>query len=262
MAAPLPLILLTGATGYVGGALLPKLVAAGYTVRCLVRTPAKLTAAGSNSEVVQGDVLDPPSLARAMAGIDIAYYLIHSLGEGQRFAERDREAATNFAAAARRANLRRIIFLGGLGESQQAMSAYLRSRQEVGALLRASGVPVIEFRAAVIIGAGSLSFELLRVLTERLPVMVTPKWVRVLTQPISIDDVVAYLLAAARLDVTESEIFEIGGADRVSYGDLMLEYARQRGLHRYIIPVPVLTPWLSSLWLALVAPAYAQIGRP
>jgi uncharacterized protein YbjT (DUF2867 family) len=262
MDASLPKILLTGATGYVGGALLPELVTAGYTVRCFVRTPAKFMAAGSGIEIVQGDVMDPPSLDRAMAGMDIAYYLIHSLGEGHRFAERDREAATNFSAAAQRAHIRRIIFLGGLGASQQAMSAHLRSRQEVGALLRASGVPVIEFRAAVIIGAGSLSFELLRALTERLPVMLTPKWVRVLTQPISIDDVVQYLLAAAQLDNRENEIFEIGGADQVSYGDLMMEYARQRGLHRYIIPVPVLTPWLSSLWLALVAPAYAKIGRP
>lgn len=262
MDTSLPKILLTGATGYVGGALLPKLVAAGYTVRCFVRMPAKFTATGSGIEVVQGDVMNPLSLDRALAGMEIAYYLIHSLGEGHRFAEQDRQAATNFAAAAQRARLRRIIFLGGLGESQQAMSAHLRSRQEVGALLRTSGIPVIEFRAAVIIGAGSLSFELLRALTERLPVMVTPKWVRVLTQPISIDDVVQYLLAAVQLDIRDSEIFEIGGADRVSYGDLMMEYARQRGLQRYIIPVPVLTPWLSSLWLALVAPAYAKIGQP
>lgn len=260
--ASLPLILLTGATGYVGRSLLPRLVEAGYRTRCFVRNLAKLTASGPNIEVAQGDVFDPASLDRAMAGIKIAYYLIHSLGEGRRFPERDRVAAVNFAEAARKAKVRRIIFLGGLGESRQAMSAHLRSRQEVGTLLRASGVPVIEFRAAVIIGAGSLSFELLRALTERLPVMVTPKWVRVLTQPISIDDVVEYLLAAARLETSESEIFEIGGADQVSYGDMMVEYARQRGLHRLIIPVPVLTPWLSSLWLALVTPAYAKIGRP
>ncbi|MHB0935426.1 MAG: NAD(P)H-binding protein [Armatimonadota bacterium] len=255
------MILLTGATGYVGGALLPKLVEAGYRTRCFARNPAKITPSGSRIEVVQGDVFDIPSLSRAMAGIDIAYYLIHSLGEGHRFPERDRAAAVNFADAARKAKVRRIIYLGGLGESRQQMSAHLRSRQEVGALLRASGVPVIEFRAAVIIGAGSLSFELLRALTERLPVMVTPKWVHVLTQPISIDDVVQYLLAAARLETGESEIFEIGGPDQVSYGDMMLEYARQRGLRRLIIPVPVLTPWLSSLWLALVTPAYAKIGR-
>ena len=259
--ASLPVILLTGATGYVGGALLPKLVEAGYRTRCFARNPAKIMPSGSRIEVVQGDVFDPPSLDRAMAGIDIAYYLIHSLGEGHRFPERDRAAAVNFADAARKAKVRRIIYLGGLGESRQQMSAHLRSRQEVGTLLRASGVPVIEFRAAVIIGAGSLSFELLRALTERLPVMVTPKWVHVLTQPISIDDVVQYLLAAARLETGESEIFEIGGPDQVSYGDMMLEYARQRGLRRLIIPVPVLTPWLSSLWLSLVTPAYAKIGR-
>ncbi|HSH17526.1 MAG TPA: SDR family oxidoreductase, partial [Verrucomicrobiae bacterium] len=172
-----------------------------------------------------------------------------------------RQAAENFAAAARAAGVQRIIYLGGLGEDKPDLSAHLRSRHEVGECLRAHGVPVIEFRASIIIGSGSLSFEMIRALVERLPVMVTPRWVRVRAQPIAIGDVLAYLRAALSLKVESSLIVEIGGPDQVSYGDLMREYARQRGLRRLMIPVPLLTPRLSSLWLGLVTPLYARVGR-
>lgn len=257
-----PLILLTGATGYVGGRLLPRLEAAGQRVRCLTRRPEALRSrVHAATEVVPADVLDPASLAGAMAGGDIAYYLVHSMGVAAGFAAQDRAAARTFGAAARAAGVRRIVYLGGLGEAGVATSPHLRSRQEVGELLRASGVEVIELQASVVLGSGSLSFELLRALVERLPVMIAPRWVAVETQPIGIDDLLAYLVAALDLPPVGSRVYEIGGADRVSFGDLMRAYARQRGLRRLIIPVPVLTPRLSSLWLGLVTPVYARVGR-
>ena len=183
------------------------------------------------------------------------------MGLAEGFEEQDRSAARNFGAAARVAGVRRIIYLGGLGEPDQATSPHLRSRREVGDLLRESGIEVIEFRASVVLGSGSLSFEMIRALVERLPVMIAPRWVAVKTQPIGIVDLLAYLMAALDLPPEESRIYEIGGADQVSFGDLMLEYARQRGLWRKIIPVPVLTPRLSSLWLGLVTPLYVRVGR-
>jgi uncharacterized protein YbjT (DUF2867 family) len=259
---PPPTILLTGATGYVGGRLLGALELSGKRVRCLARHPDSLAAkVSSGTEVVRGDVLDPGSLRRALHGIDTAYYLVHSMGSAANFEKEDRVAAKNFGSAARDEGVRRIIYLGGLGDSSKPLSAHLKSRQEVGAVLRESGVEVIEFRASVIIGSGSLSFELIRALVERLPVMITPRWVSVPAQPIAIDDVLQYLLAAEKLPHGGSRIIEIGGADQVSYGDLMKEYARQRGLRRIMISVPVLTPWLSSLWLGLVTPVFARIGR-
>jgi uncharacterized protein YbjT (DUF2867 family)/uncharacterized protein YndB with AHSA1/START domain len=197
----------------------------------------------------------------ALAGVDAAFYLVHSMGATGNFEEQDRQAAENFGAAARAAGVKRIIYLGGLAEDGQELSAHLRSRHEVGECLRKSGVPVIEFRASIIIGSGSLSFEMIRALVERLPVMVTPRWVRVTAQPIAIGDVLAYLRAALSLKIDGSVIAEIGGPDQVSYGELMREYARQRGLRRCMIPVPLLTPRLSSLWLGLVTPLYARIGR-
>jgi uncharacterized protein YbjT (DUF2867 family) len=254
-------ILLTGATGYVGGRLLTALEAAGYHVRCLARRPETLQhRAGPGVEVVAGDVQDPASLERALAGCDVAYYLVHSMGVGGGFEEADRRAATSFGQAARVAGLRRIIYLGGLG-SGRALSPHLASRQEVGRLLAASGVPTLEFRASIVLGSGSLSFEMIRALVERLPVMVAPRWVRTRTQPIAVEDLVAYLLAGLDLDTAESRLFEIGGADVVSYEGLMREYARQRGLRRRLLPVPVLSPALSSLWLGLVTPLYARVGR-
>lgn len=256
------LILLTGATGYVGGRLLTRLELAGQTVRCLARRPEFLQArVGPQTELARGDVLDAASLPPAMRGVDVAYYLVHSMGSTGNFEEQDRQAARNFAEAAREAGVRRIVYLGGLGADVDELSPHLRSRHEVGELLRASGVPVIEFRASIVIGSGSLSFELVRALVERLPVMVTPRWVRVPAQPIAINDMLAYLVAARELPGTGSATFEVGGPDVVAYADLMREYARQRGLRRAMIPVPVLTPRLSSLWLGLVTPVYARVGR-
>jgi uncharacterized protein YbjT (DUF2867 family) len=257
------LILVTGATGYVGGRLLPLLVEDGWRVRCLARQPERLSArVPAEVEVVPGDVFDTASLALAMQGVAAAYYLVHSLGATGDFEEQDRLAADNFAAAARAAGVERIIYLGGLGEDEVELSAHLRSRHEVGERLRAHGVPVIELRASIIIGSGSLSFEMIRALVERLPVMVTPRWVQATAQPIAIGDVLAYLRAALTVATgNRSLTVEIGGPDQVSYGELMHEYARQRGLRRWMIPVPLLTPRLSSLWLGLVTPLYARVGR-
>ena len=256
-----PLILLTGATGYVGGRLLAAVEGEGSRVRCLARRPEHLAGrVGRDTEVVGGDVLDPHALERALAGVDIAYYLVHSMGSTGDFERDDRIAAEAFARACRNAGVQRIIYLGGLGSGED-LSPHLRSRQEVGRILRESGVPTIEFRASIVIGSGSLSFEMVRTLVNRLPVMVTPRWVRVLAQPIAIEDLVHYLALAAAMPLTSSEVFEIGGGDRVSYAGIMEEYARQRGLRRIMIPVPVLSPWLSARWLGLVTPLYARVGR-
>jgi uncharacterized protein YbjT (DUF2867 family) len=256
------LILLTGATGYVGGRLLKALEQAGHRVRCLARQPQFLQAKVSpTTEAVRGDVLDPPSLIAALDGVHTAYYLIHSMRSKQDFEVIDRQAAEHFADAARQAGVARIVYLGGLGDSSSALSPHLRSRQEVGAILQGSGAQVVEFRSSIVIGSGSLSFELVRALTERVPVMLTPRWVSVITQPIAIEDLLAYLLAALDLPLGESQIFEIGGTDQVCYRDIMREYARQRRLRRLMLSVPVLTPRLSSLWLGLVTPVYARIGR-
>ena len=234
----------------------------GRPVRCLARRPEFLRArAAPTSEIVAGDCLDRESLDRAMAGVGAAYYLIHSMGSPGEFESADREAAKNFGEAARKAGVQRIIYLGGLGDPDRSLSTHLRSRQEVGEVLRASGVPVIEFRASIVIGSGSVSFELIRALVERLPVMITPRWVSTPAQPIAIEDLVEYLVLALDLPGSESRVFEIGGADEVSYVGIMREYARQRGLRRLIIRVPVLTPRLSSLWLGLVTTVYARVGR-
>ena len=255
-------ILLTGATGYVGGVLLEQLEASGHIVRCLARRPHKLAGkTGPNTEVLAGDASDPSDLARACVGIDTAYWLVHSMESGVDFERADRLAAERFAEAAKAAGVKRIIYLGGLGADDDTLSAHLRSRHEVGAILRASGLDVVEFRASIIIGAGSFSFDLVRTLVERLPVMICPAWLATPTQPIAIADVVAYLAAAVDLPPGRPRIFEIGGPDRVSYGAIMQEYARQRGLRRLMIPVPVLTPRLSSLWLKLVTPQYSKVGR-
>jgi uncharacterized protein YbjT (DUF2867 family) len=253
-------ILLTGATGYIGGRLLRSLEEGGHAVRCLARQPAKVAPTRTTTEVVAGDCLDEASLNRALTGVQFAYYLVHSMAAGD-FETLDRRAADNFGRAAARAGVRRIVYLGGLGDDTGALSAHLRSRAETGNVLRAGGVPVIEFRASVVIGAGSLSFQMIQALVERLPVMVCPRWVATPTQPIAVDDVLAYVVAALDLPDTGSRLFEIGGPEVVSYGDMMREYARIRGLRRLLLPVPVLTPHLSGLWLALVTPAQARVGR-
>ena len=259
-----PLILVTGATGYIGGRLVPRLLAAGYRVRCLVRDPGRLQGRSwrQNVEVATGDVLRPDSLPAAMQGVAAAYYLVHSMGGGSGFHERDIEAARNFAASAAAAGVARIIYLGGLAESKPGLSEHLRSRQQTGSALREAGVPVTEFRAGVIVGSSSLSFELIRYLTERVPVMVCPRWVFTRTQPIGIADVLEYLTAALRVPESSGRIIEIGGADVVTYGDMMMIYAAVRGLKRWLVPVPVLTPRLSSMWVNLVTPIPGSIARP
>jgi uncharacterized protein YbjT (DUF2867 family) len=257
-----PLILVTGATGYVGGELLKALVNRGHLVRCLARRPEVLRERGiAGAEIVRGDILDAASVRAALQGVHTAYYLIHSMAAKGSFQEADRAAALLFANEARNAGVQRIVYLGGLGSGGEALSPHLRSRQEVGRFLHSTGVPVVEFRASIVIGSGSLSFQMIRALVERLPVMIAPRWVSVPAQPIAIADLLDYLLAALELPPETSRVFEIGGADRVSYGGLMREYARQRGLKRLVLPVPLLTPRLSSLWLGLVTPVYVRVGR-
>jgi uncharacterized protein YbjT (DUF2867 family) len=257
------LILVTGASGYIGGRLPALLLEDGWRVRCMARRPERLVSrVPAGVEVVAGDVLDEAGLPAALEGVHAAYYLIHSMGDTGDFEEQDRRAADRFAEAARAAGVTRIVYLGGLGDDEADLSAHLRSRHEVGKRLRAHGVPVVELRASIIIGSGSLSFEMIRALVERLPVMVTPRWVKVPAQPIAIEDVLGYLRASLGVDTGGGSItVEIGGPDQVSYGELMHEYAAQRGLRRLMIPVPLLTPHLSSLWLGLVTPLYARVGR-
>lgn len=254
------LILLTGASGYIGGRLLRTLHDKGERVRANARRPDDLRGSvPPDVEVVGGDVLDPASLAPAFEGVDTAYYLIHAMASNRDFEIEERAGAENFAHAATAAKIRRIIFLGGLGDT--GLSKHLTSRQDVGRILRESGIATVEFRASIILGSGSLSFELVRSLVDRLPVLIVPRWASQRTQPIAIEDVIAYLVAALDVELSTSEIVEVGGADRVSYLDLMREYAKQRSLRRSFVPVPVLTPWLSSRWLGLVTPVYARVGR-
>jgi uncharacterized protein YbjT (DUF2867 family) len=255
-------ILVVGASGYIGGRLVPILSASGHELVLMSRDSRSLEARFPQATVVTADLLDPETLPSGLERIDVAYYLAHSMGSGERrFADRDREAARNFALAAKQAGVSRLVYLGGLGDDSTDLSPHLASRHETGVQLAAHGVPVTEFRAAVIIGSGSASFEILRNLTERLPIMITPRWVATRCQPIGIADVLDYLLGA--LDHPEvTGIVELGGPDILSYGDMMRAYARIRGLHRLMIPVPVLTPRLSSYWVSLISPVPAGIARP
>lgn len=254
-------ILITGASGYIGGRLLLLLEEAGERVRCAVRHPSYLQPrVGPGTEVVYGDLLDPGSVRAALYGVHTAYYLVHSMGSGVDFEERDRQAANNFAEAARLSGVKRIIYLGGLAHGE-CLSSHLRSRLEVGCILRESGVSTVEFRASIIIGSGSLSFDMVRALVERLPIMITPKWVRSLAQPIAVEDVIQYLLEAMDLPLEGSAVFEIGGKDKVSYEGIMKEYGKQRKLRRIMIPVPFFTPEAASYWMALVTPLYFNVGR-
>lgn len=267
-------VLVTGATGYIGGRLIPRLVEAGLSVRCLVRDRARIEGKPwfDQVEVAEADVLKGEGLGAALEGVHTAYYLIHSMGASERgFEDRDLRAARNFAEAARAAGVQHLIYLGGLGAAHKGMSSHLRSRQETGAALAAAGVPVTEFRAAIIVGSGSISFEMIRYLAERLPVMITPKWVGTLVQPIAIRDVLAFLQGAlehpptehpAKGHRTQHRIVEIGGPDVMSYRDMMLTYARVRGLKRKMISTPVLSPRLSSYWINLITPIPASIARP
>lgn len=258
-------ILVMGATGYIGGRLVPRLASAGHQVRCLARDPEKLTGVvwASRVEVVRGDALDPASLDAAMADIDVVYYLVHSIGSSGSFSDSDRVAASNTAAAAARAGVQRIVYLGGLVPAGEVASAHLASRAEVGQILLDGPVPAVVLQAGVIIGSGSASFEMLRYLTERLPVMVTPKWVRSRVQPIAVRDVLTYLSGVLELDPELNRRFDIAGPDVLTYREMMQRYAAVAGLtKRVIIPVPVLTPWLSSHWVNVVTPVPKAIAQP
>ncbi|MEU2117878.1 SDR family oxidoreductase [Streptomyces sp. NPDC016459] len=262
------LCLVTGAGGYIGGRLVPELLDAGYGVRCLARTPANLRDHpwADRVEVVRGDVTDAAGLRDAFRDVEVAYYLVHSMGSGAGFEETDRRAARTFAEEARAAGVRRIVYLGGLTPAdvpEQALSTHLRSRAEVGRILLDSGVPTTVLRAAVVIGSGSASFEMLRYLTERLPVMVTPSWVGTRVQPIAVRDVLRYLVGSARMPEDVNRSFDIGGPDILTYHDMMIRYAKVAGLRRrLILPVPMLTPRLSSHWIGLVTPVPASLARP
>ncbi len=258
------LVLVTGVTGYIGGRLVPQLIEAGYRVRVLVRDQNRLQGRTwlDQVEVVEGDVLDTASLLGLMSGVTAAYYLIHSMSGSVDFDQRDLRAARNFGEAARTNGVERIIYLGGLGDPQTDLSKHLRSRQQTGQALSDLGVPVTEFRAAIVVGSGSVSFEMIRYLTERVPIMICPRWVFTRVQPIAIDDVLEYLVAALVKPESASKIVEIGGSDVLTYGDMMMGYARARGLRRWLLSVPVLTPRLSSYWVHLVTPIPASIARP
>ncbi len=257
-------ILVTGATGYIGGRLVPRLAAAGHQVVCLARDPQRLAGRPwPDVDIRQGDVLRAGTLRGMLAGMDVAYYLVHSMAMGVGgFGERDRIAAENFGTEARAAGVQRIIYLGGLGADDKPLSAHLASRHQVGDVLRASGVPVTEFRAAVVVGSGSVSFELIRYLTERLPVIVTSRWVTTRCQPIAIANVLEYLTGCLDEPRSIGRTFEIGGPDVLTYGDMMRGYAAARGLTRRLISLPVHTPRLSSWWVDLVTPIPAAYSHP
>ena len=262
------LVLVTGATGYVGGRLVPRLLEAGYRVRCMARSPGKLDDRpwrdDPRVELVRGDAENPDEVRAALAGCRYAYYLIHAmLVAGADYSQRDREQAGIFARAARAEGVERIVYLGGLGETGEGLSEHLTSRREVEAVLGSTGVPVTVLRAAMIVGSGSASFEILRYLVERLPVMVTPRWVKTRCQPIGIRNVLHYLVACLTTPETTGRTLDIGGPEVKTYYELMQIMARERGLpRRWIVPVPVLTPRLSSLWIHLVTPLSSRVARP
>ena len=258
------LILVTGATGYVGGHLVPRLLEAGYDVRVFVRNPQKLKGItwSRRVQIAVGDVHSRETLLSALSDVYAAYYLIHSMTGGAGFAEQDIIAARNFGEVAKNTGVKRVVYLGGLGDPGTHLSEHLRSRQETGEILRRSGVCLTEFRAAIIIGPGSISFEMIRYLTERIPIMICPRWVKTKVQPIAIDDVIYYLVESLKTPNSEDQIIEIGGADVITYGEMMKGYANVRGLHRLLINVPVLTPRLSSYWVHWVTPISASYARP
>ena len=254
-------ILVTGASGYIGGRLIPRLVAGGHAVTCLVRNPEKLKFnKRENVEIRQADLLDPTSLRPVMNGVEVAYYLVHSMADGVRgYIERDHLAAEHFGSAAREAGVQRIIYLGGLGEPDKSISPHLEARQRVGDILRGSGVPVTEFRAAIVIGSGSMSFEMIRYLTERLPILPTPGWIKTLCQPIAIENILDYLTLSLSEPRSSDAIFEIGGPDVLTYEDIMRGYAvarqPQKKTDHYAVPHPAHV----SLWSECLDPASSPI---
>jgi len=259
------IVLVTGATGYIGGRLIPRLLEAGYRVRAMVRRdPDRLKNQPWTDaiEIVVADALEPSTLPPAFAGVHAAYYMVHSMRAGSAFEARDLHAAHNFAQAAEAAQLARIIYLGGLGDARQELSEHLQSRHATGDALREHATPVTEFRAAVVVGSGSISFEMVRHLSERLPIMIHPKWADTRIQPIGIRDLLAYLVEALAVPASAGQIIEIGGADVTTYGDMMRRYAANRGLRRWIIRVPLLTPRLSSYWVHWTTPIPAAFARP
>jgi uncharacterized protein YbjT (DUF2867 family) len=260
----LKLVLVTGATGYVGGRLVPRLLEAGYRVRCLARDPERLRDRSwfDQVEAIQGDTLVPESLTAVMRGVSIAYYLIHGTKGGKVDAERDIRAAHNFAAAADKAELERIIYLGELVDPTSDLSPYLRSRHETGYTLRQGRVPVTEFRAGMIIGSGSALFEMIRYLAEREPLLVCPRWFFTLAQPIAIRDVLSYLIGAVKNKESIGKLIELGGVTQLTYAQMLLDYAEERGLKRALIPTPIYAPRLSAYWVHMVTPVHWRTVLP
>jgi uncharacterized protein YbjT (DUF2867 family) len=264
------IVLLTGATGFIGGRLLPALEREGVLVRCLVRIGEQFAPGRQPSyptSVVHADLLQPETLSPALKGVHTAYYLVHSMGgrniaEIASFAQRDRQAATNFLQAAEQAGVQRIIYLGGLGETGPNLSEHLTSRQEVARILRSGKIQTTVLRAAVIIGAGGASFEMVRYLMERLPIMLTPRWVNTRCQPIAVQNVIEYLVGCLRQPATARLTLDIGGPDIVTYRDMMMAYARVRRLRRWLIPVPCFTPTLSAYWVNMITPVPAGVVYP
>jgi uncharacterized protein YbjT (DUF2867 family) len=255
------IVLVTGANGFIGRRLLHALRAEDLQLRCLVRKAGAVS--GENSEIVQGDLLEPATLPAALASVDTAYYLVHAMSGGRAgFERRDREAAENFVRAAEKAGVRRVIYLGGLGETGDDLSEHLKSRLEVADILRSGKFATTFLRAAIIIGAGGASFEMVKALVERLPVMITPRWVTTLCQPIAVEDVISYLVGCLNDERTTGRTFDIGGPDVITYKEMMERFGRIRGRTLYILPVPVLTPRLSSYWVGFITPVAPSVSMP
>ncbi|KAB1197624.1 MULTISPECIES: NAD(P)H-binding protein [Haloferax] len=254
-------VLVTGATGFVGRRLVPALLDAGHDVVALVRDASRYTGP-EEVEIVEGDLLDSATLAPAMDGVEAAYYLVHSMRSGGDFESRDRLAARSFVEAADAAGVQRVVYLGGLGEERDRLSPHLRSRREVEHLLASGSFELTTLRAAIIVGAGSASFDMVQQLAKRLPVMVTPQWVETKCQPIAIDDVVAYLVGVLDHPETAGETYEIGGPDVLTYHEMLQRVGAHLGHSPRIVPVPVLTPRLSSYWIGLVTDVDTDVARP